>query len=320
MTGRTRWRRFAVLLLPSLLAVGGFGFLWQSGVLAASVVYQSGDVHVSTRGIYGIDGAIVVSDLERYDGVERTLRLAIGQAVINELCVSEPVLGGTATIQVTAGDGDPRTWEISANTALVDASAAKGAFAMDGAVLLGTDATTVEAGPLDLGSKRGYLGIEAGFADARGLSATGAAVRLSGIVSVPNVTFKIVPGGGSGSQCSPMAAPTYNGVRVDPPVAGSVTGVVRDGGGNPIPDVRVALVNAEGELNSVRTDAQGRYTIYAFVGKERLKVHFTHRRYAERWNGGATSQADAPLVAITSTTPITGMGATMPLCPSPAPC
>ncbi|HSV40464.1 MAG TPA: carboxypeptidase-like regulatory domain-containing protein [Nocardioidaceae bacterium] len=319
MNGATSWRRFALLLVPSLVAVAGFGAAVASGVLAASIQYQAGNATLSTMGVYGIDGAVVVSEIERQTGPERTIRLAVAQALINEICLSEPILGGAATLTVTAGDGDPRTWETTGNSAVIDASQAKTSLAMDGAVLLGTDATTVDTGPHDLGAKTGYIGIEAGFVDARGLLGTAAAVRLSGIVEVPHITFKIVPGGGASSGCQRMPEPTYGGQRVNPPAAGSISGVVRDAGGTPIPGVRVALFNPEGELNAVLTDANGAYRIFAFVGKE-VKVQFKHRRYAERWNGGALIQHDAHPIAITSTATLTGVNASMPICPTPAPC
>jgi len=311
----TRWGRFALLLVPSLLAITAFGGALQAGVLAATVEYQSGNATVASSGLYGIDGGIIVGDINRYGRTDRTIRVAVGQVLVNELCLSEVVLGGLATIKVTAGDGDPRTWEISANRAVVDASAMKGSMALDGMVQLGKDASTIDTGTLDLGAKRGSLGIDAGFADVRGLIGTGAAVSLYGAAEVPGISFKMLPGSGAANQCQQPPAPTWNGQRVNPPAAGELSGTVRSAAGQPLGGVRVALVNNEGELNAVRTDASGRFTVHAFVGRA-VKVRYELAGYATRWNSGAQAQDAAPPITVTAA-PIGGLDVALPACGGP---
>ena len=98
---------------------------------------------------------------------------------------------------------------------------------------------------------------------------------------------------------------TLQDVRLEP--GGTVTGVVTDGLGNPVPDVHVNLMGSYGGRSGGcespvcgYTDENGRYTVMAPAGTYTPFFWSYNGGWAPEWSGDATTRATAAPVTVTS--------------------
>ncbi|MFE9488263.1 DUF6230 family protein [Streptomyces sp. NPDC006641] len=109
--GRTRWRRFAVILVPSVAACAALGIAMAQGALAASFLI-SGQRFQVTADALTIRGFSLYSmvDVSRRGEAVPVLVTGAGHAAISGLCqsvtVDVPVLG-PQTLKLTGGNERP---------------------------------------------------------------------------------------------------------------------------------------------------------------------------------------------------------------------
>ncbi|QPP08799.1 cholesterol esterase [Streptomyces bathyalis] len=147
LTGRTSWRRFAVLCVPGFAATAALAIALANGALAASFAVSGQQFKVSASSLDG-DG------FAQYGSVDRNARgklipvavTAIKTAKMNDLCQSVvtdlPVIG-SISLNLTAGTGSK---PVEATDLFVDATQLSGNASFN-KIEIGRDASTLDKGP-----------------------------------------------------------------------------------------------------------------------------------------------------------------------------
>lgn len=147
LTGRTSWRRFAVLCVPGVAATAALAIALANGALAASFAVSGQQFKVSASSLDG-DG------FAQYGSVDRNARgklipvavTAIKTAEMNNLCQSVvtdlPVIG-SISLNLTAGTGKK---PVQATDLFVDATQLSGNASFND-IEIGRDASTLDKGP-----------------------------------------------------------------------------------------------------------------------------------------------------------------------------
>ncbi|MEV5504855.1 DUF6230 family protein [Streptomyces orinoci] len=147
VTGRVRWRKFAVLAVPGFAATAALAVALAQGALAASFAVSGQEFKVTAKSLDG-DGFV------QYGGVDRTVRkelvpvavTAIKHAKLTDMCQSVVThLGplGDITLKLHAGGGGKPA---EATDLFVDATQLSGDASFDD-LQLGQDASTLNKGP-----------------------------------------------------------------------------------------------------------------------------------------------------------------------------
>ncbi len=147
--GRTRWRRFALILLPSLAVAGVLVLLTAQSVLAVSFSISGTPFTVTARELKGQGfeqfAVIDQSALSNLPGHKSDIVLtanAIRSATLSHLCQSLTIAG--VTLRITAGDGST---PVTATDLVVDADKFSGASASFTHISIGQDASTLTEVP-----------------------------------------------------------------------------------------------------------------------------------------------------------------------------
>ncbi|WP_436501501.1 DUF6230 family protein [Actinokineospora sp. HUAS TT18] len=222
----TRWGRSAVLGIPSLLVVLMLAFGVRTGVLASSVVIQSGTSDLATSGLYGIDFGLSVVDstqkVRQADGsvVLRNVRLVragFAEGKLNELCIAvhQRIANLDYTIKLTGGDGNLATWEVDARNVELDGQLVGGTLTLDGVVkfgITGEDVTTIKNpdgtyvdNPLDANPSQHRWGADATFAEFTKVTGKVYAMEIVGPFTLPGLKVKVEAGK---TLCPAPPAPT----------------------------------------------------------------------------------------------------------------
>lgn len=147
VTGKVRWRRFAVLAVPGFAVTAALAVALADGALAASFAVSGQEFKIRAQSMEG-DG------FAQYGGVDRNARgkllpvavTAIKSAKIHSLCQSVvttlPVLGDIS-LQLTAGGGGK---PVEAENLFLDATQMSG-DAVFKDIEIGRDASTLNKGP-----------------------------------------------------------------------------------------------------------------------------------------------------------------------------
>ncbi|MFI6493470.1 DUF6230 family protein [Streptomyces sp. NPDC050564] len=187
--GRTRWKRFALFLLPSTVAAAALGIGMAQGALAASF-FISGNRFQVAADTFAIRGLSIygVVDVTRKGRHVPVVVTGARRATIKGLCQSVatevPVLG-LYTLRLTGGDrGEP----VDARDMFLDMTslAAGGSTFHD--IDIGVAAGSVTKGPIDPGDRAGLFDPN-GFAQ-QAESATLTDVR-STVVAVSAATLNV---------------------------------------------------------------------------------------------------------------------------------
>ncbi|MBT2383684.1 DUF6230 family protein [Streptomyces sp. ISL-11] len=162
VTGRVRWRRFAVLAVPGFAATAALAVALAQGAIAASFAVSGQQFKVSAESLVG-------EGFAQYGGVDGNANgdllpvaiTAIKKAELRKLCqsvvIGVPVLGDIS-LNLTAGGGkDP----VRAKDLFVDATQLGGNAEFTN-IEIGRDASTLDKGP---DSAQGMQGIFAQQAD-----------------------------------------------------------------------------------------------------------------------------------------------------------
>jgi uncharacterized protein DUF6230 len=116
--GRTRWRKFAIVLVPALAAVGGLLWGISAGAFPAQFTISGQQFKVSADELRGEDFRQVPGWDREADGTNHPVaRSIIGEAELDNLCqsVDVPVIPALfpnldkIVLRIEAGQGDPAT-------------------------------------------------------------------------------------------------------------------------------------------------------------------------------------------------------------------
>ena len=106
--GGTRWRRFAVVMVPSVAATAAIGVALAQGALAASFAVSGQEFKVSAQKLHG-DGFVQYGNIDvEHNGTPHPVAVsAFTDATITGLCQSVvvPTPIGDVTLKLTAGNG-----------------------------------------------------------------------------------------------------------------------------------------------------------------------------------------------------------------------
>jgi hypothetical protein len=106
--GGTRWRRFAVVMVPSVAATAAIGVALAQGALAASFSVSGQEFKVSADTLHG-DGFVQYGNVDvEHNGTPHPVAVsAFTDATIKGLCQSVvvPTPIGNVTLKLTAGNG-----------------------------------------------------------------------------------------------------------------------------------------------------------------------------------------------------------------------
>ncbi|MFI9200595.1 DUF6230 family protein [Streptomyces sp. NPDC053048] len=147
VTGRVRWRRFAVLAVPGFAATGALAVALAQGALAASFAVSGQEFKVAAKTLEG-DG------FAQYGSIDRNVRgkllpvavTAVKKAKITDLCQSVvttlPGLGDISLRLSAGGGGKP----VEAENLFLDATQLAGDASFKN-IEIGRDASTLNKGP-----------------------------------------------------------------------------------------------------------------------------------------------------------------------------
>lgn len=147
VTGRVRWRRFAVLAVPGFAATAALAVALADGALAASFAVSGQEFKVGASSLTGTGFA-------QYGGIDKNVRgkllpvavTAVKEAKIKDLCQSVvttlPVIGDIS-LMLHAGQGAKT---VEASDLFIDATQMSGDAEFEN-IEIGRDASTLNKGP-----------------------------------------------------------------------------------------------------------------------------------------------------------------------------
>lgn len=144
VSGRVRWRRFAVVAVPAIAIAGTLIGLTAKGAIASSISVSGQEFTVTASQLNGTEG------FEQFGGMvtqanntsHPVVISAIGHATLANLCQSVKV--GPVTLRLTAGGGSN---PVVADNLIVDASGQTGSTATFHNITIGQDASTLSDVP-----------------------------------------------------------------------------------------------------------------------------------------------------------------------------
>ncbi|MBB6120717.1 DUF6230 family protein [Nocardiopsis algeriensis] len=186
----TRWRRFALVLIPGFAAAGVLGGMTTQGLLAASFAV-SGDSFKMSASEFSGQGFTQYGDVATSaDGSSRAVGLSrVGNAQLSDLCMSSlwdlPI--GQATLVITAGESTP----VEGTNFVLDIEQLQG-HAEFGAIEIGRDASTLDKTEGGQGPAGGF-GLQADIINVTDMELTTWAVT-SGSLHLSGLGLAIKPG------------------------------------------------------------------------------------------------------------------------------
>ncbi|MGW4497098.1 DUF6230 family protein [Micromonospora sp. NPDC004336] len=142
--GRTRWRRFAAMLVPATAVAGGIVFGMANGAIAASFAVSGQTFKVSASELRGTGFVQYGGIAEEADGRKHPVAVSgIRNAKLYDLCQSVRVPGAPVVLTINAGGGGkPAT----AAGLMIDMDSLQGDATFKD-INIGQDAATLTGGP-----------------------------------------------------------------------------------------------------------------------------------------------------------------------------
>jgi hypothetical protein len=153
--GRVRWRRLAVILVPSAALTAVLVGLTANGAIAASISVSGAEFLVTSSQLQGQGFEQYGGQVASSKGTEPVVVSAIHSATLSHLCQEVSVSGVTLTLH--AGDGST---PVSASNLIVDASGQTGSEAVFHNITIGQDSGSLNEDP-GAGGPAGGFGQEA---------------------------------------------------------------------------------------------------------------------------------------------------------------
>jgi hypothetical protein len=156
--GRTRWRRFAALLVPATAVAGAIVFGIATGAIAASFAVSGQTFKISASELQGTGFVQYGGVAEEVDGTKHPVAVTgIRNAKLFDLCQSVKAPGAPVVIITNAGGGGrPAT----ATDLMLDAEVLEGDARFTN-IQINRDASTLEGGPDNAKGPRGAFGQQA---------------------------------------------------------------------------------------------------------------------------------------------------------------
>lgn len=126
MLGGTKWKRFALVMVPTVAIAGGMTVMMANGVLAASFAVSGQQFKVSADSLHGTNFVQSGDVIPAADGLHPVAVAGIQKAEIKNMCQSVnvpiPVLGNLTIVLKAGGSGDVEATNLVLDTNQVDAS------------------------------------------------------------------------------------------------------------------------------------------------------------------------------------------------------
>jgi hypothetical protein len=156
VSGKVRWRRFAIVAVPSVAIAGTLVGLTAQGAIASSISVSGQEFLVTANQLVGTNG------FEQFGGVvtqtngtpHPVVISAIGHATLTNLCQSVTV--GPVTLRLTAGSAASNP--VVADNLIVDAGGQTGSTATFNNITIGQDASTLNEVPAASSLTQGDVG------------------------------------------------------------------------------------------------------------------------------------------------------------------
>jgi hypothetical protein len=147
VSGKVRWRRFAIIAVPSVAIAGALIGLTAKGVLASSISVSGQEFLVTASQLSGTGFEQFGGEVTQTNGTPHPVIIsAIHQATLDNLCQSVTV--GPVTLRLTAGGGGTG---VTADNLIVDADDQTGSVATFQNITIGQDAGTLTEDPGTVG-------------------------------------------------------------------------------------------------------------------------------------------------------------------------
>jgi hypothetical protein len=140
--GRVRWRRLAVILVPSAALTAVLVGLTANGAIAASLSVSGSEFLVTSSQLQGQGFEQFGGQVTSPQGTQPVVVSAIHTATLSHLCQQVSVGGVTLTLH--AGDGGT---PVSATNLIVDASGQSGSEAVFHNITIGQDSGSLDEDP-----------------------------------------------------------------------------------------------------------------------------------------------------------------------------
>lgn len=193
VTGKVSWKRFAALVVPAAVVVGGLGFATASGALASSFAISGSNFTVTAAELEG-DGFVQFGNVIQPAGHKQAdtpvAVSGIKNATITDMCQSVSL--GPFAMKLTAGDGGK---PVTATNLVLDVSQLSG-DAVFSDMQIGRDASTLDAAGGIQGAP-GMFGQQASHVKLTGVRQT-AWATTAGTFTLPNLKLGF---GGSDNVC-----------------------------------------------------------------------------------------------------------------------
>ncbi|GEC10441.1 cholesterol esterase [Streptomyces spinoverrucosus] len=213
--GGTRWKRFAVVMVPSVAATACIGVALAQGALAASFSVSGQSFKVTAKELNGTGfsqyGAKETGYTLTGEKVNHPVAVSVfDTARIEEMCQSVVTPGipgiGTVTLKLTAGESSDQKQQVTADNLYIDV-ADLGANATFEDIDIGVSAGGISRGP---GMNKSEVAQQKanpfGFAQqARTAKLTDvkqtAWATTAGTFTLPGLKMKLMLGSGEGKEC-----------------------------------------------------------------------------------------------------------------------
>jgi hypothetical protein len=160
--GKTRWKRFAVVMVPTLAVTAAVGVSVAQGALAASFSVSGSQFKVAAASLHG-DGFVQYGTVDTYVN-NKTIPVAVSgftDATIHNLCQSVSLPFGFV-LKITAGDSP--TNPVKATSLYIDMTDLQATTAQFNGINIGVAAGAVSKGTISQGDKNKSTYDPTGFA------------------------------------------------------------------------------------------------------------------------------------------------------------
>jgi hypothetical protein len=192
--GRTRWRRFAALLVPAVAVTGAVVFGMANGAIAASFAVSGQTFKVSASRLVG-KGFIQYGGIAQEADKSKVHPVAISgirEADLYDLCQSVKVPNLPVVLTINAGEnGNPA----KATNLLIDMESLEGEATFDN-IQIGRDASTLEGVPGVPKGERGSFGQQATEVEIKNLKQVARATS-AGKFTLTGLRLKVNVGAGA---------------------------------------------------------------------------------------------------------------------------
>ncbi|MEU1177488.1 DUF6230 family protein [Streptomyces sp. NPDC005820] len=203
--GGTRWKRFALVMVPSVAATAAIGVALAQGALAASFSVSGQSFKVKADYIHGEGfsqyGAIDAGKtLDGKDTIHPVAVSAFSKARIQNMCQSVvtpniPLLG-SVTLTLTAGDSKDEAKQVSASNLYIDVEDLGADTAVFNGLDIGVQAGSMKNPPMKGGDEKANpygFGQQATSVDLYGVKQT-AWATTAGTFTLPGLSMKLSTG------------------------------------------------------------------------------------------------------------------------------